>query len=92
MASIRLPLKRIDIPQFPSSSFTARFSRFEKFIQDIKARRELFEIKTPKNLFLPVAEMTKVTGLFKSATGVENGESVGYECTSLTNEKTQKAD
>jgi hypothetical protein len=34
--------------------------------------------------------MTKITGLFKSTNGIENSESGGYECTSLTSEKTEK--
>lgn len=53
-------------------------------------RKNYFMINNPKELYIPLAEMTKITGMFKSSTGVHNEESTGFECTSLTNEKANK--
>lgn len=53
-------------------------------------RKRDFDWSMPNTLFLPISEMSKVTGLFKSEGGIENSQSKGCECTSLTNEKAQK--
>lgn len=65
-------------PIYPSTSYTDKLAKFQKFITQQEKRKAKFENSTPKILFLPIAEMTKVTGLFKSPTGVENMNSVGY--------------
>lgn len=84
-------LPHVPAPNFRNESFRNRYEKFQGIIRQFEARKECFIGSSPKELYLPLAEMTKITSIFKSPTGINNEESTGYECTSLTNEKAVRA-
>jgi hypothetical protein len=70
---------------FPSDNFTQKYQQFQEYSQNYNIRKEQFGNNLQKELYLPLQEMTKVTALFKSPTGIDAPNSTAYECTSLTN-------
>lgn len=53
-------------PKFPSRQFQERFERFQENVKACTKRRQEFDMSIPNSLFLPISEMSKITGLFKS--------------------------
>jgi hypothetical protein len=65
-------------PTFKISSFQNQYDKFHNQIRQFEVRKSYFMINNPKELYIPLAEMTKITGMFKSPTGIHNEESTGY--------------